>query len=299
MPMQVLAEAVEVQRERGLRTFDVALTRVVQETPDTVTLYLDDAGGAPGYRAGQFLTIDPHQFAVLAELIDHLEERKGKREPVRAYSMSSAPHEPEVAITVKEEPYIPGTTLYPPLLSPVLVKLVPGTRLRVTGFTGGYVLPDDLEARADHLVHVVAGSGSVPNFAMLKDCLRRGVKVRHTFIYSNKTRADVCFRQELEGLEEMFPDRLRVVHCLTREQDEGCFGPSVRRGRVRLELFRELIPDPQACVAYVCGPGITPWDRKAARAAGQDPAPRFLETAIATLRELGVPRNQIKQEAYG
>src|SRR5207248_11794286 len=66
----------------------------------------------------------------------------------------------------------PYTTLFrsfPPLLSPLLVKRTTrGMRLVVTGFTGPYTLPADVSARTDHIVHVCAGSGSVPNFSMLK-----------------------------------------------------------------------------------------------------------------------------------
>ena len=45
---------------------------------------------------------------------------KGKREPPRAYSMCSSPHERYLAVTVKEERYLSGTTKFPPLLSPLL-----------------------------------------------------------------------------------------------------------------------------------------------------------------------------------
>src|SRR5262249_40352921 len=69
--------------------------------------------------AGQFCTIAPPQSADLAPGTSFLEHLKGKREPPRAYSLTSAPHERLVAITIKEEPYVPGTTKYPPLLSPL------------------------------------------------------------------------------------------------------------------------------------------------------------------------------------
>src|SRR4029453_7959179 len=89
------------------------------------------------YRAGHFLTIDPHQFEALERFIAFLEDLKGKKEPPRAYSMCSATHERYLAITVKEERYTPGDTKFPPLFSPLLVKrTVKGMRLVVTGFTG-------------------------------------------------------------------------------------------------------------------------------------------------------------------
>ena len=47
-------------------SFDVTLLRVVEESPDTATLVLD-AQGHKAYRAGQYLSIAPQQFAELAQ----------------------------------------------------------------------------------------------------------------------------------------------------------------------------------------------------------------------------------------
>jgi len=243
------------------QTFEVVVTDVVHETPDTVTLVLG-AEKMPSYRAGQFLTIDPHAFPILAGQVAYLEHLKGKKELVRAYSMASAPHEP-LAITIKEEPYRPGD-LHFPLLSPVLVYSCPGgTRFPVVGFTGPYTLPPDVEQRTGHIVHVVAGSGVVPNFSILKDSLRSHPKLRHTFIDTNKTWGDVIFQSALARLAAEHPDRLRVVHTLTRQED---LPPGVRKGRVSKELLEEFIPDRDTAFAYVCGPAIASWDRKKAMA---------------------------------
>ena len=196
---------------------------VVPETYDTVTLVFFTGNDRLDYKAGHFLTIDPHQFEALERFTAFLEDLKGKKEPPRAYSMVSAPHERYLAVTVKEERYTSGQTKYPPLLSPLLVKhMVRGMRLAVTGFTGPYTLPDDIEARTDHLVHLCAGSGSVPNVSILKHALQLHPRLRHTFIYSNKTWEDVIFRRTLERARgAQHQDRLRVVHALTRETDLG------------------------------------------------------------------------------
>jgi len=44
---------------------------------------------------------------------------------------------------------------------------------------------------------------------------------------------------------------------------------------------------------------ITTFDRAAAKENGRSPEPRFLETGVASLREIGVPAEQIKRESYG
>lgn len=273
---------------------------VIRETADTTTLVLFTGNDRLEYRPGHFLTIDPHQFEALERFIDYLEDLKGRREPPRAYSLASAPHEKRIAVTVKEERYLRGQTRYPPLLSPLLVKRTPrGTHMAITGFTGPYTLPEDLENRTDHVVHICAGSGIVPNFSMIKSDLAVGTKVRHTVVYSNKTWDDVIFRDELVDLERAHPQRLRVLHTLTRQDAAAPAGPGVRRGRASLELVREALRDPSADRVYVCGPAISPWDRKSARETGTEPAPRFLETVLGYLSQLGVPEEQVRQESYG
>jgi ferredoxin-NADP reductase len=293
-------QADTVTPPKRIKELEVMVADVVVETPDTSTLVLFTGNDRLDYKAGHFLTIDPHQFEALDRFTAFLEHLKGKSEPPRAYSMCSAPHERYLAVTVKEERFVPNVTKYPPLLSPLLVKrTVRGMRLVVTGFTGPYTLPPDITSQTAHIVHVCAGSGSVPNLSILKFALANHPTLRHTFVYSNKTWQDVIFRDTLEELAANHPDRLKVVHTLTRETSEDRFGPCVRKGRVDEALLRELIPDPAECFVFLCGPGISKWDREAARETGTAVQPKFIETALATLREIGVPDSRIKRESYG
>ena len=273
---------------------------VIRETPDTTTLVLFTGNERLDYEAGHFLTVDPHQFQSLERFIAFLEDLKGKKEPPRAYSMSSAPHERYIAITVKEEAYVSGTTKYPPLLSPLLVHRTPrGTRLIITGFTGPYTLSSRILAKTNHLVHICAGSGSVPNFAIIKSALELHPDVRHTLIYSNREWNDIIFRAELENMERLHPDRLNIIHTLTREPDASSHGPNFRSGRVNLKMLEEIIPASRDCHFFVCGPAVSAADRLAAREKGTEPQPRFLESILEDLKSLGVTKDQITYESYG
>ena len=273
---------------------------VIRETPDTTTLVLFTGNERLDYEAGHFLTVDPHQFQSLERFIAFLEDLKGKKEPPRAYSMSSAPHERYIAITVKEEAYVSGTTKYPPLLSPLLVHRTPrGTRLIITGFTGPYTLSSRILAKTNHLVHICAGSGSVPNFAIIKSALELHPDVRHTLIYSNREWNDIIFRAELENMERLHPDRLNIIHTLTREPDASSRGPNFRSGRVNLQMLEEIIPVSRDCHFFVCGPAVSAADRLAAREKGTEPQPRFLESILADLKSMGVTKEQITYESYG
>ena len=107
--------------------------------------------------------------------------------------------------------------------------------MRVVGLTGPYTLPPDIEQRATHVVHVVAGSGVVPNFSILKDALGRHPTVRHTVLDSNKTWEDIIFREALARLAAEYPDRVRLVHFLTRQKDLSGLPGDVRPGRIARE----------------------------------------------------------------
>ncbi len=285
---------------KKIKELEVMVAETIMETPDTTTLVLFTGNDRLEYAAGHFLTIDPHQFEALERFTAFLEDLKGKKEPPRAYSMSSAPHEKYLAITIKEERYTPGTTKYPPLLSPLLVKRTTrGMRLVVTGFTGPYTLSEEIESQTDHIVHICAGSGSVPNFSMLKHALKVHPGLRHTFVYSNKRWEDVIFRDELTSLRGEHPKKISLLHTLTREPDLSHQGPNVRGGRVTAALLREAIPDPSGCMVFVCGPSISVYDRAAAKEKGIEPQPRFFESTLSILGEIGVPKERVRHESYG
>ena len=290
----------EPQVRKRIKKLEVMVADVIRETPDTATLLLFTGNDRLDYEAGHFLTIDPHQFLALERFTAYFEDIKSRREPQRAYSLSSAPHEEHLAITVKEEAYTSGVTEFPPLLSPLLVFRTPrGTRMTVTGFSGPYVLPPDIEERTEHIVHVCAGSGSVPNFSILKHALVRHPEISHTFIYGNKMRKDIIFRRQLDALTAEHPDRLTVVHALSREPSAERHGPEYRYGRVTAELLGELIPEPDAVEVFACGPGISKWDRRRARTEGTEPKPRFLEGALEALAAIGVQSDRVHHESYG
>jgi hypothetical protein len=59
-------------------TFTAVIMEAVVETDDTRTLILD-LGARASYCAGQYVTIDPHQFEGLSAFVAYLEHAKGRR----------------------------------------------------------------------------------------------------------------------------------------------------------------------------------------------------------------------------
>lgn len=292
-----MVDTVDVRRR--VRQIEATVAGVHQETPDTASLFLDIGDEPHDYKAGQFITIDPHQFAFLEQTIAYLEQIKEGKEKPRAYSMGSAPHEEHVLITIKEERFWPGESKYPPVLSPSLTRnCALGTPVVIKGFTGAYTLPEDIQSKADNILHVCAGSGIVPNFALIKHSLHVADGLRHVLLYSSKTKADIIYYNEFADLARRHPQHLEIVHCLTRE-DPVDVEPSSRRGRIDAELISKYVPDPSNCFVYSCGPGILPWERKEARQNGVEPEPRFIEHVLDLLRDRGLDKSQIKQESWG
>ncbi len=287
------------EREK-IKEMEVMVAEVIQEAHDTATIVLFTGNDKLNYEPGNFLTIDPHQFPALERWVRFLEDQKGKKEPARAYSLTSSPDEKHLAITVKEERYISGVTPFPPLLSPILAcRTFPGQRMVITGFTGPYTFTEKLRNQSEEVLHICAGSGIVPSYSIIKYDLRNFSKHKHTLIYSNKKFEDIIFYKQLNELEEQFPGRFKVIHTLTREEDESLFSEKIRKGRVSKELITEFLNDPEHTAVFACGPDHTVYQKKMAKEKGITLNPSFMGSVLSFLDELGVPKNMIKKESYG
>ncbi|MEM7402812.1 MAG: oxidoreductase [Myxococcota bacterium] len=293
----------------ALRTISGTVVCCRQETADTWTLDIDVAAADRQYQAGQFISIDPHQFSVLSSWIAYLEHCKGKKEQVRAYSMASAPHERYVSITIKPEIYQPQQTAYPPLMSSLLASdWLQGRKIAFRDYTGGYTWRYLDEQRYSHVhtvVHLTAGSGIVPNFALLKDALHRNrhPHIRHVLIDVNKTQQEIIFRQQLNELAQQYPKRLQLLYVLTRQQlpqQQGETGaPQYCTARPTLQLLQRYITDPSNTLVYACGPALTRWQKQRAQQEGKTLQPRFIEAVTQLVQQLGIARHCYKTEKYG
>ena len=284
-----------IEKRKKIKKLEVMVADVVEDTNETTTLILFTGNDLLDYKPGHFLTIDPHQFEALERWTNYLEDKKGKKEKPRAYSLSSAPDEKYLSITVKEERYSQGRTMYPPLLSPILAKRTPkGTRMVITGFTGPYTLTEPV---TETLVHICAGSGIVPNYSIMKYALRNYPDVKHKLLYSNRRWEDTIFSNDLLQMQQEFPDQVEIIFTFTRQSKSGlpvkCYNK-----RVDLDVIQEILPEGNKSV-YVCGPGLSIYEKRAAKSEGKTPSPRFLESILADLETIGVDKKFIKNESYG
>ena len=300
VPAAPVASAATPAPVRRIRKINAVCVDVVRRTHDASTLYFF-VGDHGGYDAGQFVTIDPKQFPELQRWVSFMEKAKGKKEGIRAYSMSSIPSEKCVSITVKAEGYDPEHDAFPPLLSPFLASgALKGREVVISGFSGGYSLAADHASVTDQVFHICSGSGIVPNYAMLKDELKSGKNpsVKHTMVYVNKTWSDIIFREQLQALEDRYGDRLEIHHFITRE-DCTDKGPRIRHARPSFEDVKGLIKDPSSVLAFACGAAITKWERQKGKAEGFEPKPKFMEFVNETMKQLDIGHGRFKKEVFG
>lgn len=288
----------ELIKGKKIRTISGLIVNATKETPDTWTLDIEVADEDKDYQAGQFISINPHQFPELRDFIKYFEYHKGKKEPIRAYSLTSAPHEKYVSITIKPESYSPGPEAFPPLLSPILASdFLVGRKIEFTGYAGAYVMPKNLRATTEHVVHLVAGSGVVPSFSIIKDeLLAHKTSHRHTLVTVNKRLEDIIFHDELKDLCKRFPDRLEVEYYLTQETTIP--GPNYYLGRPDSPQIEKLFGDKDKTLLFACGPALTKWQKKAA----QNPLelqPRFMEWVHDVVEKLALDKHRFKREIYG
>ncbi len=187
---------------------------VVDETHDMKTFVLAPNRRFRGHLAGQYVPVDV--------TIDGVRVR-------RCYSISSAPHDKRLAITVKR---VPGGRV-----STHLHQRVRRGEVLVLGQAlGQFTLP----ARVDTpLLLLSGGSGVTPVMSMLRELSRRDAVSDVVFLHAARSQRDVPFTRELAVLSERHRG-LRVVYHL--DDQHGRLDPS------------SLVPDFATRRTFLCGP---------------------------------------------
>ena len=191
--------------------------RVRRETDDTVTIYFEVPGYDFCYTAGQYITV----------FFDDGSTPEGK-----AYSLSSAPHEKWLSITVKKVGEYSGR----------LHDLRAGDTFFISEAYGTFN-PQTTKP----LICVSAGCGLSPVWSVLKDELRRNSsRVAHVF-FSNKTTDTIPFADTLAEHEALHAG-VSIHHYITRQDDVP---QPMNKGHINLDDCLEAVKG--EAVYLVCG----------------------------------------------
>lgn len=212
----------------------IKVKKVIKETADCVSVSFDiskDLQPKFQYKSGQYLALET--------------EINGEKVR-RSYSLCSAPYENEWKVAIKKVEGGKFSTF-------ANEELENNDELSVMVPAGGFALTPDKEA-ANHYVAYGAGSGITPILSMIKTVMHDEPKSRFTLFYGNRNFDSIIFREEIEGLKNIYLDRLSVHHILSKEK----LGSPLFFGRIdaqKCEKFGKVFYDPAEVKGYyLCGP---------------------------------------------
>ena len=114
-------------------------------------------------------------------------------------------------------------------------------------------VPDPQRSR--HYGAIAAGSGITPVLSLLVSTLTTEPTSRFTLIYANRTAASAMFADEVADLKDRFPQRLQIVHVLSREpQMSELLSGRLDAARLRALLDSSLLDSRTVDEWFLCGP---------------------------------------------
>ncbi len=145
--------------------------------------------------------------------------------------------------------------------------------------SGSFTCPTQPDAARHHLA-VAAGSGITPVLSIVTTVLAEEPRSRVTLLFGNRRTSSVMFLEELEDLKNAYPERLHLIHVLSREApDVELFHGRLDRERLE-RIFEVLVPVVDVDEFYLCGPF------------------GMVQGAQALLRDLGVDEHHVHHEIF-
>jgi ferredoxin-NADP reductase len=198
------------------------VVEVIAETHDVSTFILAPNRLWPGYRAGQFVTVEVEVEGVRMQ---------------RCYSLSSAPGVGHVAITVKR---VHGGRVS----SWMHDHVRRGAVLRLGMPSGDFVLPA-ASPKPSRLLLLSGGSGVTPVMAILRELSQRNAVDDVVFLHAARSRRDVIFERQLADLASLHSG-LRVAFFIENDITRG--------GRLDRAKLAAAVPDLAERDTMLCGP---------------------------------------------
>jgi ring-1,2-phenylacetyl-CoA epoxidase subunit PaaE len=231
----------------------LTVTRVDPLTDDSAAVTFD----VPPALAGRFAFAPGQSLTV----------RRGDER--RSYSIcAAAGHAPRIGVREVAGGAVSGWLVH---------QVRPGDVVEVQAPSGAFT--PDLDVPGQHVL-IAAGSGITPVLSIAGSVLAARDGSTVTLLYGNRRSDSVMFADEIADLKDAYPDRICLVHVLSREPQEV----ELFNGRLDAAKLRALLPVTIDVAAvdhwWLCGPH------------------RMVEDAIALLTELGVPRRRIHRELF-
>jgi ring-1,2-phenylacetyl-CoA epoxidase subunit PaaE len=244
------------------RFHDLTISRINPEAAGSVAIAL-----AIPDKLRETFTFQPGQFLTLRARIDGADVR-------RSYSVCSTRRhlaqdgELEVGIRPMEGGVFSNWAA---------TQLKAGDTLSVMPPDGRFV---SKRPRALHRVGFAAGSGITPILSIMASTLEEQPGSKFTLVYGNRRMASVMFNEALQDLKDRYPDRLTLIHILSRQAQEV----DLLQGRIDGDKVRALIgtllPVGSMDEVFICGPEA------------------MIEATQTALLAAGVPADRVHTERF-
>jgi ring-1,2-phenylacetyl-CoA epoxidase subunit PaaE len=156
-------------------------------------------------------------------------------------------------------------------------KLKVGDVLRVMPADGRFIVQ---RPRAIHRVGFAAGSGITPILSILSSTLEEQTESKFTLVYGNRRMDSVMFNEALQDLKDRYPNRLTLIHVLSRQaQEVPLLEGRINEAKVK-EIVNSLLPAASMDEVFICGPEA------------------MIEATEKALLEVGVPARNIRTERF-
>lgn len=156
-------------------------------------------------------------------------------------------------------------------------QLKVGDVLRVMPADGRFVVQ---RPRAIHRVGFAAGSGITPILSILATTLEQQSESKFTLVYGNRRMDSVMFNEALQDLKDRYPNRLTLIHVLSRQaQEVPLLEGRIDASKVK-EIVSSLLPAASMDEVFICGPEA------------------MIEATEKALIEVGVPARNIRTERF-
>src|ERR1700730_7987648 len=234
----------------------------IKEPVKGFKLFVFENAHQVSYKAGQYLTL-------VTKALTNPDNSAEAREIRRSSSITSVPelNEP-LSIGIKR---IPNG-----FFSRLLVDHAEsGDEFITTGTGGLFILPEDLRPYRQ-IFFFAAGSGITPVYALLKASVHLHSHLQVILVYSNRSQATTIFLEELNELQNQFPNRFKIEWLFSNTAD-------LSKARLYRESLMEIVinnlaADHSETLYYICGPLS------------------YMRMCTFVLQEMQVPPAKIKKE---
>lgn len=212
--------------------YPLAIKEISKETKDCVSLVfnvLEEQKQHFLFTAGQHITLKLN--------IEGKEYR-------RNYSICAAPYEDELKIAVKKvDEGIVSTYLNNNAKQGDCIDVLPPTGKFFTSWSNN---------ENNNYIAIAAGSGITPILSIIKQALYK-TNAHFTLVYGNKNIGSIIFKEALEALKNLFPNRFHLIHILSKQKSDA----PINNGRInetKLQELSKVLNWQQFHQVFICGP---------------------------------------------